>query len=206
MLNSSNFRDLADGLQQQMFFWGQDVIAPQGNFLKQSGFERSASLGLKGTSRYRMPWRDGVIELYGSCAGWYRENDGFAFIRPYRRCYVWLGGEETPIPGAWQTEQLDLQADRGELYQASIPFLDWLLHHEASVRAHLGQAHREESFNNYQKVPKARAWLPPDAALKWFTQFRHFPEKLERAREFKRSDRKLNTANRYNTIAVNHFQ
>ena len=65
------FLDLAEGIQQQMYFWGQDVIRPEGNFLVEQGFVRSPSEGAKGTSCYRLPWQNGHIELYGACAGWY---------------------------------------------------------------------------------------------------------------------------------------
>ncbi|MGC6467726.1 MAG: hypothetical protein ACON5N_19260 [Akkermansiaceae bacterium] len=70
-------RDLANGLQQQMFFWGQDVVRPERNLLVEQGFSRSPSRGLKGTSCYRREWQGGHVELYGSCAGWYGEERGF---------------------------------------------------------------------------------------------------------------------------------
>ena len=78
-------RDLAEGIQQQMYFWGQDVRRPEGNFLVEQGFARSPTTGLKGTSCYRRDWQGGHIELYGSCAGWYGKSNGFTFIRPWQR-------------------------------------------------------------------------------------------------------------------------
>ena len=103
-LASHFFRDLCEGIQQQMFFWGRDVIHPEGNFLVEEGFERSQSKGMEGTSCYRRPWQNGHIELYGSCAGWYGHGNGFTFIRPRKKCVIWLSEEVTPIPGAWQDE------------------------------------------------------------------------------------------------------
>jgi len=164
------FRDLAEGIQQQMFFWGQDVSRPDGNFLVEQGFERSPSLGIKGTSRYRLPWQEGHIELYGSCAGWYGEDSGFSFIRPRHRCVIWLSGSETPIPGA--------------LYQASLPFLDWLIAYEHGVLDCFGKDYREKNYRKYAKVPKAKEWLKPAAALSWFQCFRESPELLVRPKKF----------------------
>ena len=92
-------RDLSEGIQQLMYFWGLDVIHPEGNFLIEQGFDRSPSKGIKGTSCYRCSWQNGYIELYGSCAGWYGCGNGFAFIRPKRRCFIWLSDAMTPIPG-----------------------------------------------------------------------------------------------------------
>ena len=89
-------RDLAEGIQQQIFFWGQDVLRPEGNFLLEQGFEQSPSTGLKGTSCYRREWQQGHVELYGSCAGWYSESGRFTFIRPWKRCVVWRSGDSPP--------------------------------------------------------------------------------------------------------------
>ena len=65
--------DLKAALLQQMFFWGRDVMAG-GNLLTAHGFMKLPSLGLKGTSCYRLDYHDGVIELHGACAGWYPHN------------------------------------------------------------------------------------------------------------------------------------
>ncbi len=177
-------RDLANGIQQQMIFWGQDVNHPKGNFLVEQGFTRNPSLGLKGTSRYRLPWQDGHIELYGSCAGWYGPEQGFTFIRPRKRCAIWLSGNETPIPGAWQQEFIARATNPNDLYLASIPFLDWLIIYEKSVIERFGDSYREANYLNYKKVPKAKTWLEPKAALQWLECFRHTPELLTRPKHF----------------------
>ena len=178
-------RDLAEGIQQQMFFWGQDVVRPSGNFLVEQGFERSPSLGAKGTSRYRLPWQGGHIELYGSCAGWYGEGEdaGFTFLRNQRRCAIWLSGSETPVPGAWQLDLIRRGASRGELYHSSLVFIDWLIAYEEAVLARFGKGYRDENYKKYEKVPKAKAWLRPEAALAWFRCFRETPDELVRPKK-----------------------
>jgi len=179
-----SFRDLAEGIYQQMFFWGQDVLRPEGNFLVEQGFVRSPSTGLKGTSCYRLEWQDGHVELYGSCAGWYGRDGGFTFIRPRRCCAIWLSGEETPIPGEWQAEYIDKNTPKSELYQASLPFIDWLISYEKAVLARFGTAYREDNYRKYRKVPKSKAWVEPTVALRWFQCFYETPEQLVRPKNF----------------------
>lgn len=180
-------RDLAEGIQQQMYFWGQDVLRPEGNFLVEQGFQRSPSTGIKGTSCYRREWQNGHIELYGSCAGWYGENQGFTFIRPWKRCVIWRSGETTPIPGSWQKELIDSSATKTDLYLASHPFLDWLISYEYAVLAQFGRAYRQHTYWKYSKVPKAKAWIDPARALQWFQCYREKPEELIRPKKLLQS-------------------
>lgn len=166
-----------------MFFWGQDVLRPTGNFLTEQGFTRSPSQGLKGTSCYRLAWQGGDIELYGACAGWYSQSGGFTFIRPRRRCYLWNSSEETPTPGAWQKGNLK-SATKSELYTAALPFLDWLITYEQAVLARFGGSYRKENFRKYRKVPKAKQWVEPASALQWFQCLRDSPNELQRPKSY----------------------
>lgn len=175
-----HLRDLAEGLQQQMFFWGQDVIHPGGNQLVREGFERLPSKVLKGTSCYRREWQNGHLELYGSCAGWYGPEGGFAFIRPRKRVVIWKSTDTTPTPGLWQPEFVKRRARKEEVREASLPFLDWLISYEKTIVNRFGPEYRKESYRRYQKVPKATAWVHPGAALRWFTCFRDTPGILVR--------------------------
>ncbi|MFU8894447.1 MAG: hypothetical protein ACNA8L_12555 [Luteolibacter sp.] len=113
------FRDLADGMRQQMFFWGRDAIHPDGNLFVHAGFQKRASTGLQGTSCYSLDWQDGVIELHGSHAGWIGQSGGFLFIRPIGRCVRWLD-MALPIPGDWKAEQYDTRADTA-LHALALP-------------------------------------------------------------------------------------
>lgn len=177
------FGDLAEGIQQQMFFWGRDVLHPAGNLLVGAGFSRSPSTGIKGTSCYRRKWQGGHLELYGSCAGWYGAAGGFVFIRPKRRCLVWRSSESTPVPGRWQDDLIDRRAGRDELYRKSAPFLDWLLSYEETLFDRFGPRYRERQFREFARVPKAKCWLPPAQARNWFRTFRESPEALVRPKK-----------------------
>lgn len=176
-------RDLAQGIQQQMFFWGQDVLRPEGNFLVDQGFLRSPSTGLQGTSCYRREWQQGQIELYGSCAGWYSESGGFLFIRPWQRCMIWRSGETTPIPGSWQKEHIEHSATRSQIYQASLPFLDWVISYEYAVLASFGRAYRQKNYREYRKKSQKKAWVEPAIALRWLQCYRENPEQLVRPKK-----------------------
>ncbi len=184
------FQDLAEGILQQMFFWGQDVSRPEGNFLVAQGFERSSTHASKGTSRYRLPWQNGHIELYGACAGWYGAEGGFTFIRPRRRCAIWLSNKETPTPGAWQQKYIGQRTKKSDLYLASLPFLDWLISHEQEVVSHFGSSYRQSNHWKYDKLPKAKAWIEPEAALQWFQCFRDTPDQLTRPKHFAKNQSK----------------
>jgi len=164
------------------------VTRPEGNFLVEQGFERSPSQGIKGTSCYRLEWKGGHIELYGACAGWYGSDRGFTFIRPRRRCAIWLSGDVTPVPGQWQPEFIDKEAKKAELYSASLPFIDWLISYEHAVLARFGRGYREENFRRYKKVPKARVWVEPQVALRWFQCFLETPEDLVRPKRLGKRD------------------
>ena len=176
------FRDLATGLNQQMFFWGQDAVHPEGNLFVRLGFEKRPSTGLQGTSCYRFPWQEGAIELHGSYAGWIGGEGGMFFIRPLHRCVRWLDGTP-PVPGKWPRERYSSKSDEF-LYAAARPFLDWWLKHEDRVLSLTGKAYRDTCHRNYGKQSRTRTWLRPDLATRWVTGFRDHPESLPRVRRF----------------------
>ena len=180
---SGLLRDLTAGLRQQMYFWGRDVIHPNGNLLMKRGLSKSNSSGLQGTSCYGVGWRGGWIELHGACAGWYRPDGGsFVFVRPLGRCLHWLG-EHPPVPGVWPTDLLETP-DPESLYQLAQPFLDWWLDYEAWIARHHPPRYREDCFRRLKSLPKSRTWLPPVAAQRWLADFKANPASLRRAKHF----------------------
>ena len=176
------FRDLAEGLNQQMFFWGRDVTHPLGNLLVRAGFEKRPSPGLQGTSCYRLPWQQGAIELHGSYAGWLGPEGGLLFIRPLRRCVRWLDSEP-PIAGEWPRERFSQTADL-DLHAVARPFLDWWLAHEHEVQRTTESTYRTTSHRQYGSLPRTRAWLSPERSRRWITGLRDLPDDLPRARRF----------------------
>jgi hypothetical protein len=176
---SALFRDLAAGFQQQMFFWGRDVLHPAGNIFLSHGFQKRKSTGHQGTSCYSFTWQDGVIELHGSHAGWFGKGGGFLYVRPLRRCVRWLTSAP-PIPGHWPKDACDLHADES-MHAMAQPFLSWWLAHEQAVTRRTGLPYRAECYRQFKKLPKARAWLAPEEAQRWVSGLRDSPATLRRA-------------------------
>ena len=175
-------RDLATGLNQQMYFWGRDVLHRDGCLFTRTGFEKRPSAGIQGTSCYRLPWQGGAIELHGSHAGWISDEGGAFFFRPIGRCVRWLS-DDAPIPGRWTSDQYSALQDE-QLHRSLNPFLDWWLAHEDHVLRMAGPGYRQNCHRIYKKLPRTRAWLEPDLVIRWVRELRDHPEGLARAKHF----------------------
>lgn len=174
--------DLTVGLGQQMFFWGRDVV--QGvNLLVSHGFERQPSTGLQGTSCYRLPWRGGLLELHGACAGWYPsdpEQPGFLFVRSDKRCYAHHLSKPV-VPGRYDHD--DLRAGKAKpVLTAARVFVSWLADYEAWIDSEKGPEYRRECHGMFARLPTSRTWLPPDLARQWWDRFAAGDPALPRAR------------------------
>lgn len=86
------------------------------------------------------------------------------------------------MPGEWPVDLLS-PADPAALYDAALPFLDWWLDYECWLRGSQPAAYRQGCFRHFKSVPKARAWLPPDTAIRWLEQFRKDPARTLRAKK-----------------------
>lgn len=170
-------------LTQQMYFWGRDVIYPEGNLLCEYGFERNESQGLQGTSCYRKPWREGYIELHGACAGWYSHgtdtNESFVFIRPFNRVYRYVG-QSAPIPGEWNGNDLR-RGNPQRIFDAALTFLKWWAQYEHWIDRRTASGYREECYRIYRKLPASPNWLPPQESLEWLERFLTDPANTNRA-------------------------
>ncbi|RYD35780.1 MAG: hypothetical protein EOP85_18750 [Verrucomicrobiaceae bacterium] len=155
---------------------------PSGNLLVAAGFAKRPSPGLQGTSCYSLAWREGRIELHGSCAGWFRAEDGFVFIRPMHRCVGW-DSPEPPVPGDWDPGNI-ITLDPETVRERMIPFLDWWIAYEDDISYRLGSGYRERCHREFHKAPRSEPWLKPDDAMRWIRTFRHDPASLVRAKRF----------------------
>jgi hypothetical protein len=182
-----HLNDLTAALGQQMFFWGRDVLAREGNLLVKFGFSRTESPGLKGTSCYRKAWRGGFIELHGACAGWYPTDPssapGFLFIRTDRRCYAHHESAAV-IPGHYDHDKLS-SGNLQTLSQSGRIFAAWLADYERWIERHIGPEHRSDCYSMFSKLPASKPWLPPNLAIKWLRLFSE-SENTPRAREWMR--------------------
>ena len=169
-----------------MYFWGRDVIHPEGNLLCENGFDRRKSEGLEGTSCYRKPLGDGTfVELHGACAGHYHPapstDPNFLYIRSRKRCFLY-SGDEPPAPGLYTPESLG-NGPAMELYFASVRFLDWWLEYENWISKRTSPGWRDRNYDAFASLPASRPTLPPREAVLWLAQFRNNPAKINRVRE-----------------------
>lgn len=181
--------DLAEGLGQQMYFWGCDVRM-KGNLLIRCGMERvaRASGHGEGSSRYRQAWSGGVVELHSYCAGWYPAEGprrGVVFIRSRERVQCCTAGEAL-TPGVYERERM-VSPGVDEMLEAVRPLVGWMLAHEEAVARRAGNDFREACWELFRTQTQARPWLRPREAREWLGQFLEAPERLARARKF--SDR-----------------
>ncbi|MGI9240306.1 MAG: hypothetical protein ACR2RV_05865 [Verrucomicrobiales bacterium] len=177
-------------LGQQMYFWGQDVVHPRGNLLREHGFERRRSEGLQGTSCYRKCLGGGgYVELHGACAGFYsfsRMGTGnFLYVRNRSRCYLY-SGDSPPAPGFYPRDLLRSNPVT-DLYVSSLRFLNWWLEYESWVRKTTWAGWREQNYSDFAKLPASKPALPPREAGQWLRQYRYQPAKITRVRELMRA-------------------
>jgi len=183
-------RDFTNLLNQQMYFWGRDVIHPHGNLLCENGFDRRESPGIKGTSCYRKPLdTGGFIELHGACAGYYDPTSetkaDFLYIRNKKHCFLYTGGEP-PAPGTYTADTLP-NGPALDLYYTSLQFLDWWLDYEKWIVAETSASWRDQCYAAFAKLPASRLILPPKEAILWLNRYRHDPTRIVRVSEWTRS-------------------
>lgn len=177
--------DFTRALGQQMFYWGRDVLTG-GNLLLAAGFEKRPSLGLQGTSCYRLPWRGGFIELHGACAGWYPAEDGgdalgFLFVRAERRCYAHRLAEAV-VPGRYDYQALRASGGAlAEVMEGARCFAMWLHGYESWVERRRGAEYRVQCREMLSKLEAGRVWLPPGLAQGWLRGFAQGQPDLARA-------------------------
>lgn len=169
-----------------MFFWGMDAAVTSGNLFQKSGFAKSPSQGLQGTSCYTLPWQEGTIFLHGTCVGWFPQDPhpGIIYIRPAGKSLLWLH-QDPPIPGTWPEEKL-ATIDLVENFSSISPFISWWLEHEAWVSAEMGSAYRTTCHRKYKSLPKSKPWLTPHAATAWLQLFLENPTSAPRLKHFAR--------------------
>lgn len=188
MINSNSnglIKDFASALEQQLFFWGCDVIHNEGNLLTMYGLERRKSEGKGQSSCYRMEFNDAIIELNGLCVGRY-SNDGHSFLFTRQHKKSWLYNSEiAPLPGIYD-KQLIVTRPAEKIEEAGRRFLVWWLEYENWICENTESNYREKCYNSFKRLPKSKAWLPPEIGIQWLREYLYSPRNLNRSREWKR--------------------
>ena len=180
-------RDACGCLQQQMFFWGCDARHRSGNLLSGFGLMRIARTknASEGSSRYRMDWGDGTVELHSFCAGWYpRSGDGVVFIRNREHLYS-CTGDEPLTPGAYEDER-HRGTDADTMLQTCRPLLEWVAEYEQWIETRTPGDYRRNCWMKLLSRMGGRPWLPPAEAKTWRQCFLADPATTPRARELLR--------------------
>jgi len=162
-------KDCANGFYQQMYYWGKDVLHPKGNLLREYGFVKTPSKGLRGTSCYSLEFDEGVIELYGSCAAYYSDECNMVFLRKRCRFYEWLP-EHRLVAGRWSQDDIQV-GDPDAMLKVLKPFFNWWLAYEKWIEQRIGGDYRQQCFIDWGKVKGKPAWLPPESAMSWVEDF-----------------------------------
>ena len=174
-------KDCAQGFYQHMFFLGKDVMHPRGNQLNKYGFEKSPSLGLKGTSCYGLKTDEQLIELYGSCAGVYSEASQLVFLRERCKFYHWLP-EHHLIAGQWSLDDVD-SGSAESIFEAVTPLLKWWVHYEKWIAENFDTKYREQCYKDWSKIKSRPCWLPPELAVSWVSEFLEKRDLMDRPKK-----------------------
>lgn len=175
-----------------MFFWGCDVRHPEGSLLSRVGMDRLArsERSEEGSSRYRMEWRNGLVELHSYCVGWYASDapvPGILFIRSLERITSCVG--PLPLtPGKYEQKRM-ISEGADDLLQSVKPLVSWILFYETQVGRLAGSTYRGDCWRRYLSRMGSRPWLPPGEAESFFQSFLEDPKRTPRPRDFFRSTR-----------------
>ena len=170
IINQKIYKRLIRGLEQRIWYLGQDTIEVENNLLVKYGFERYRTSDHIGSSRYKLKWGSMTVELHSLCLGIYgAKQDGFLYVRSPAGAYIYMDNKPT-MPGNYQTKFLIQPKDiesKVRFHKASSNFLDWLEDYENWINQTIGSRYRLECYKRYN-----HDWLPPDEAMDWFSVYK----------------------------------
>ena len=186
--------DFSKALGQQLFFWGCDVVHPDGNLLCEFGFEKYRRNGVSGSSCYRVTHDSDVVELHSLCVGRYGiGSHNLLYSRHNTQCYVYEGN--TP-PSPDNIDRTLLHTSVDQLEVASRRFLEWWLTYEHWIASRTHAEYRANCHRSFKKVTKTRLWLRPNDALSWLQMYMDSPTSVPRAKQWRRTNPRVHPHNR----------
>lgn len=144
-----------------------------------------AEVHSEGSSRYRMAWRGGTLELHSFCAGWYpSDGEGVVFIRNQEHLTSFSGAEPL-TPGQYE-EKRRINSTTDEMLEMCRPLVEWVAEYESWIEAHTAREYRHTCWMRLLSRMGGRPWLPPSKAATWREHFLADPGSTPRAKELLR--------------------
>ncbi len=143
-------------MHHQCWFFGRDILHPEGNLLIQYGFERLGAKNPKnGTNRYRLVVKDSFeVDLWGFGMFYGRANIGGVFIKRYDFRPRFFKGDRLGSQ-IFKCEHLPLNClPRNEFEAAmsktlTIAAIDWILGYEQWIEQTCGKIWRRQCLSEW---------------------------------------------------------
>ena len=84
MINQKIYKQLLRGLEQELWYLGQDTLKRESNLLEKYGFHRYRTSGHEGSSRYKLKWRNRTLDFHSLCIGIYGNGEKGGIMSPSR--------------------------------------------------------------------------------------------------------------------------
>ena len=161
-------------LEHQMFFWGKDVLAPQGNLLAAYGCQRFRCADLPHAVHcYEIASPHGRVVLHSTgvwMGGAEESTDGIVYLRPTHRLYHAAPGP-LPLPCASLAQvPAHLRSVRAAetLPPTLVRLLRFVRDYETWAAPHLPERARDKAWREHRRTASHGVrWLPPAASRRW---------------------------------------
>jgi len=159
-------------LEHQMYFWGKDILAPQGNLLIALGCTpfRRADVPHR-VSCYALDTRQGRVILHSTGVLLQPDENsaGIAYLRPAHRLYH-LAPQQTPLPcpSAKSIPRGLKPVMPSEFPSALTSLLKVVRDYENRAATILPAGAREDAWREYRRTAThGIKWLPPADSRRW---------------------------------------
>jgi hypothetical protein len=163
-------------LEQQMYFWGADVLFPSENLL--------ASWGCR---KFHQPTRPHAVHCYQLSSPLYslilhssgalfhhalHPSLAIAYLRPHHRLFSSPSLNPGILPASHKPPPPPLRSLRpSEIPPTLVALLQLVQDYESWAAPRLPHDHRHALYREFRKVPHAVRWLPPDQSSTWLLAF-----------------------------------
>jgi hypothetical protein len=164
-------------IEQQMYFWGADVFAPQGNLLvawgcrkfRQDGQQHSVHFYSRSDTRTRLLLHSTGAQLHLADNA---DAEGIAYLRPHHRVFRSAPDAALPLPATHRTPPSGVRSLRPQEVTPPLTALLQLIRDYERWAAPLhAPGRRQELWRDFRKVPLAIRWLPPAESAAWLDGF-----------------------------------